>query len=64
MIKKKMTEEILAYLKAKYEKLSEGATIKDMQLKFKDKDVQTMIYKLLEEGMIFEPRPGLIRWLG
>jgi len=31
-------KEILAYLKAKYEKVSEGATIKDMQLKLKGKD--------------------------
>lgn len=59
-----MTKEILAYLKAKNEKLSEGSTIKDMQLKFKDKDLQTIIYKLLEEGIVYEPRPGLFRWLG
>lgn len=57
-------KEILAYLKAKYEKLNEGSSISDMQQKFKDKDIQTIIYKLLEEGIVYEPRPGLIRWLG
>lgn len=57
-------KEILSYLKAKHEKLNEAAHIDDMILKFKDKDVQTIIYKLLEEGIVYEPRSGLIRWLG
>lgn len=57
-------KEILSYLKAKYEKLDEGATIEQMQLKFKDKDINSIIQQLLQEGMIFEPKPGLVRWLG
>ena len=57
-------KEILSYLKAKYEKLDEGATIEQMQLKFKDKDVFAICDKLIQEGMIFEPKPGLMRWLG
>lgn len=57
-------KEILAYLKAKHERLNEAVHIDDMIIKFKDKDIQTIIYKLLEEGIVYEPRPGLIRWLG
>ena len=57
-------KEILSYLKAKYERLNEGSTIKDMQLKFKDKDVFSICETLIREGQIFEPRPGLVRWLG
>jgi hypothetical protein len=59
-----MTSEILSYLKAKYEKLGESVTIEQMQSKFKDKDVPTFIQQLLQDGIIFEPRPGLFRWLG
>jgi len=59
-----MTSEILAYLKAKYERLSESASIEEMKIKFKDKDVSSICNKLLEEGIIYEPRPGLFRWLG
>jgi len=57
-------KEIIAYLKAKYEKLNESTTIEQMQLKFKNKDVPTIIQQLLGEGIIFEPREGLFRWLG
>jgi hypothetical protein len=59
-----MTKEIKSYIKAKQLKLNEAATIEQMELKFKDKDLDKILTQLLMEGIIFEPRPGVFRYLG
>lgn len=35
-----------------------------MQEKFKDPNILIYLTELLEEGEIYEPRPGTYRWLG
>ena len=56
-------KEIISYFKAK-EKLSEPVILEEAKKKFKDKQVKQILDKLLEEGLIYEPKQGVYRWLG
>jgi len=42
-----------------------GVNIETLSVKLENSpDINQELQKLLEEGMIFEPRPGIVRWLG
>ena len=42
-----------------------GVNIETLPAKLENSpDINQELQKLLEEGMIFEPRPGVVRWLG
>lgn len=55
-------KELLSYIKAKG-RLGEPAILKEMISKFQDKDVEQLIQQLKQQGMIWEPRQGLLRSL-
>ena len=57
-------KEILSYLIALEKFKNEPATLEKTKEKFPDKDVEQILSKLLQEGIIFEPRSGIYRWLG
>ena len=58
-----MKNQLLNYIKAKT-KISQPSELKIMQEKFKDPNILIYLTELLEEGEIYEPRPGTYRWLG
>ena len=58
-----MKTQLLNYIKAKT-KISEPSELEVMKLKFQDPNVLIYLTELLEEGEIYEPRPGTYRWLG
>lgn len=55
--------EVIQYFKAK-EKLSQPIILEEAKKKFKDKQVKQILNKLIGEGLIYEPRRGIYRWLG
>jgi len=57
-------QEIIEYIKAKELYQNEPSYIDVMIEKFKDKDVESIIKELSQKGVIFEPRPNVVRWLG
>ncbi len=62
--KKDVREEIIEIIKAGN---SEGVSTEDIILKIKTASpelINAEIVKLLEDGMIYEPRPGRVRYLG
>lgn len=59
-----LREQILDMIKSSQ---AEGINTSDMILKITSASPETInseIIKLLEDGMIYEPRPGRVRWLG
>jgi len=41
-----------------------GIFVNELKAKIKDSNLDSEIIKLLEEGIIFEPRPSKLRYLG
>jgi ABC-type multidrug transport system permease subunit len=56
-------KELLSYIKAKSQYSDSAADIASMLIKFPNKPLNQILNNLLSQGLIYEPRKGVFRYL-